>query len=91
MAFPTQYSSVRDITVCPRERRERMDIELLESIKARPPTSCDSDSSRDDSDMLFCISLVSLLKKMSPKQNRLAKIDIQQILSKHEFEEDSEK
>ncbi|XP_065055214.1 uncharacterized protein LOC135683790 [Rhopilema esculentum] len=71
-----------------RERRERMDILLLESIKSNTSKACDSDDSRDDADVLFCKSLVSSLKKMRPKQNRMAKIAIQQILLKYEFEED---
>ncbi|XP_065056835.1 uncharacterized protein LOC135685032 [Rhopilema esculentum] len=71
-----------------RERRERMDILLIESIKSNTSKACDSDDSRDDADFLFCKSLVSSLKKMRPKQNRMAKIAIQQILLKYEFEED---
>ncbi len=71
-----------------RERRERMEVLLLESIKSNASTSCDSDDSRDDADVLLCKSLVPSLKRMRPKQNRMAQIEIQQILLKYEFEED---
>ena len=72
-----------------RERRDHMEILLLESIKASTPASCQSEEGTDDPDVLVCKSLVLSLKKMKPKQNMKAKIEMQQVLLKYEFEDES--
>ena len=40
-----------------------------------------------DTDMHFCKSLVSLLKAVSPKKNRLALVKVQNVLLETEFGE----
>ena len=40
-----------------------------------------------DTDMHFCKSLVSLLKAVSPKKNRLARVKVQKVLLETEFGE----
>ena len=40
----------------------------------------------DDGDALFCKSIIPTLKGLSPRNNRLAKIKIQQLLFDLEFE-----
>jgi len=39
-----------------------------------------------DADISFAESIVPILKNLNPKQNRMAKIEIQQVLLKYEFE-----
>ena len=42
----------------------------------------------NDEDSLFCRSLIPILKKLDRKENRIAKIKIQELLCKLEFESD---
>ena len=44
--------------------------------------------SENDADQSFADSIVPILRGLPAKKNRLAKIDIQQILLKYEFEDD---
>ena len=43
--------------------------------------------SEDDADTLFCRSIIPTLRSLTPRNNRLAKIKIQQFLFDLEFEE----
>ena len=49
-------------------------VKTLQDIQ--PPTSKSNTVGDDDEDILFCKSLVPVLKKMSARQNRLTKIKI---------------
>ena len=71
-------------------------------VKKRPLDECDAllidalkkDSSASekksvvDPDVSFTDSIVPILRSLPPKKNRLAKIEIQQLLLKYEFDED---
>ena len=46
-----------------------------------------SENDEIDTDMHFCKSLVSLLKAVSPKKNRLAWVKVQKVLLEIEFGE----
>ena len=41
------------------------------------------------SNQLFCDSIVEILDKLPSKKNRMARVEIQQVLMKYEFEDDS--
>ena len=43
--------------------------------------------SEDDSDTLFCRNIIPTLRNLTPRNNKLAKIKIQQFLLEIEFEE----
>jgi len=65
--------------------REKMDV-IIANTLSKLTDQIKSDE--ENSDWLFCKSLVGLLGKLSPKRNRLARMEIQQVLMKYEFGED---
>ena len=64
------------------DNKERKEIDklLLETL-------ANSNQDEENEDSLFCRSLIKSFSKMTPKSSRLAKIEIQQVLLKYEFEE----
>ena len=52
----------------------------MEKIKEKHEKKIDQDES-------FCLSLVETLKRLSPRQNRMARMKIEQILFEIEFED----
>lgn len=70
-----------------RSQREKLDILIANTI-AKVSDQLKSDE--ENSNWLFCKSLVGLLGKLPPKRNRLARMEIQQVLMKYEFVEDEE-
>ena len=67
------------------ERRDQIDLLLAKALTTTQ--SEEHDNLEDDPDLLFCKSIVSSLKNLPPRKNRRAKIEIQQVLLKHEFDE----
>ncbi len=65
-----------------RERREKIDMLIAHTLSNKDPTRNYS----EDPDFLFCKSLVATLKRLPNKKNAQAKIEIQQVLMKYEFE-----
>jgi hypothetical protein len=66
-----------------------VDTLLVKTLQDMQDPSSKSTSVVDnDEDMLFCQSLVPLLKKMPARQNRLAKIKINQLLFDLEFNDE---
>lgn len=65
------------------ERRDTIDLLLAEALTTPKEGGCDD----DNSDLLFCKSLVKSLQRLPARKNILAKIEIQQVLLKHEFDE----
>jgi hypothetical protein len=59
-------------------------VKTLQDIQA----STSKSSTVGDDDILFCKSLVPVLKEMSARQNRLAKIKINQLLFEIEFNDE---
>ena len=68
------------------ERRDSIDLLLVNAL-----AQCDNTqgpvrvTESEDSDWLFLRSLVPILQNLSPRQNRLARMDIQRILMDYEF------
>ena len=67
-----------------RERSEKLDLLIEETAKAVKVSTTDV----DDSDMNFLKSLHVILSKLPPRKNRQARIELQQVLVKYEFDED---
>lgn len=66
-----------------------VDTLLVKTLQDMQDPSSKSTTAHDnDEDMLFCQSLVPLLKKMPARQNRLAKIKINQLLFDMEFNDE---
>lgn len=66
----------------PRRDREKLDT-IIANTLSKLTDQLRSDE--ENSDWLFCKSLVGLLGKLNPKRNRLARMEIQQVLMKYEF------
>ena len=62
-----------------------IDLLLAEAL-SKSGGSKEKSEEEDDSDWHFCKSLVSILKKLPPKKNRLARLEIQQVLFRYEFD-----
>ena len=67
------------------DQQEKIDVVLTNTL---PLSNGYSQVDKESSDWLFCKSLVEILEKMPPKQNRMARVEIQQVLLKYEFLED---
>ena len=80
---PTPYQRSTRKEEGPRKRK-RDDTEdyLMKKLEAL-------DENDEDEDSLFCRSLVPTLQRLTPRQNKLAKIKIQQLLFDIEFEASS--
>lgn len=65
-----------------RRDREKLDV-IIANTLAKLTDQLRSDE--ENSDWLFCKSIVGLLGKLNPKRNRLARMEIQQVLMKYEF------
>ena len=69
------------------ERRDKIDLMLVEALKKPSRDSECSEANTLDADTLFCQSLISSLRQLPPKKSRLAKIDIQKVLFNYEFDD----
>ena len=65
-----------------RREREKLDV-IIANTLSKLTDQLRSDE--ENSDWLFCKSIVGLLGKLNPKRNRLARMEIQQVLMKYEF------
>ena len=66
-----------------------VDTLLVKTLQdMQEPSSKSTTAGDDDEDMLFCKSLVPQLKKLPARQNRLAKIKINQLLFDMEFNDE---
>jgi len=65
-----------------KREREKLDI-IIANTLSKLTDQLKSDE--ENSNWLFCKSLVGLLGKLSPRRNRLARMEIQQVLMKYEF------
>ena len=77
------------------EKEETIDLQLVESLNNENDavktivrhSIALSENSEIDTDMHFCISLVSSLKALNPKENSLTRVKIQKVLFEIEFGE----
>lgn len=88
----TPSASKRPATAYPEERpakisreassiaTDAMIVETLQELKDKRM------SEAEDSDTLFCLSLCGILKKLSPRQNRRARMRLLDVLYEIEFE-----
>ena len=60
------------------------DQALINALKEETSSKAENDL---DPDVAFVHSIVPILKSLPPKKNRLAKIEIQQLLIRYEFDE----
>ena len=74
----------------------QMDIQLLKTLhsisESTRATSDDNSANsqpavEEDEDLLFCRSIVPTLRKLPARKNKLAKMQIQQVLFNIEFDE----
>ena len=68
------------------DRKESIDYLLIEALN-KTKDEVPAEEKEDDKDLLFVKSIVPILKILPPKKNRLAKIEIQQLLLRYEFDE----
>ena len=98
---PDSQLTALDTTSTPSNRKRKQDRQPERSVKKTDQCNIDfllaealsksggskeKSDEEDDSDWHFCKSLVSILKKLPPKKNRLARLEIQQVLFRYEFD-----
>ena len=66
---------------------DKMLIKTLGAMEEKEKASDSAVDEQKDSDYLFCNSLVPILRGLTPKRNRYAKMKIQQLLYEVEYEE----
>ena len=66
---------------------DKMLIKTLGAMEEKEKASDSAVDEQKDSDYLFCNSLVPILRGLTPKKNRYAKMKIQQLLYEVEYEE----
>lgn len=67
------------------DRQEKIDLLLVDALR-KSDDSQDKNSTKS-SNQLFCESIVELLDKLPAQKNRMARVEIQQLLLKYEFED----
>ena len=73
------------------DRRDSIDYLIIDALKNTSNTDQTSGSScqdKEDHDLLFLKSVAPLLSNLPPRKNRMAKIEIQQLLLRYEFEDE---
>lgn len=70
------------------DRQEQIDLLLVNALSKSEDSPATS-SEMKSSDQLFCESIVEILNQLPAKKNRMARVEIQQILMKYEFNDDS--
>ena len=84
---PSLSSPRSTLSSPPQSKKNKVDnveMALIDALKGAPPQP--TPTVQEDSDLLFCKSIVPQLRKMEAKKNRMAKIEIQQVLLKYEFD-----
>jgi hypothetical protein len=62
-----------------------IDLAMLDSLKEIQANIVSKATSEQDPDMSFCVDVASRLRKLSPPQNALAKLRIQEVLYQIEY------
>ena len=68
-----------------RKQLDECDELLIDALKQSAPSE---NQESIDPDIKFTESIIPILRNLTPKSKRLAKIEIQQLLLKYEFDED---
>ena len=70
------------------ERRDNIDLLLVNALSKcdNTETSVRVSNDEENSNLLFCKSLVPILESLPPKKNRLARLEIQKLLIDFEFD-----
>ena len=68
-------------------RQEKIDLLLVDALTKSEDVSTQKTEVRS-SNQLFCDSIVDILDKLPPKRNRMARVEIQNILIKYEFDDE---
>eukprot|EP00794_Sanderia_malayensis_P000213 gene213-829_t len=84
---PTQPKISRlkqDSNVAKNDRKRKLEVDRFDELAQLAANVDDQDDSK-----LFCLSLISTLKRLSPRKRQLAKLKIQNVLYEIEFSGDS--
>ncbi|XP_046863507.1 uncharacterized protein LOC124457274 [Xenia sp. Carnegie-2017] len=68
------------------DRQDKIDLLLVNALSQSDEQKQQTQDWRS-SNHLFCNSIVEILEKLPPKKNRMARVEIQQVLMKYEFGE----
>ena len=71
------------------ERQDKIDLLLVNALSKSDESMAHSESK--SSNHLFCDSIVEILDKLPSKKNRMARVEIQQVLLKYEFDNGDDK
>ena len=71
------------------ERQDKIDLLLVNALSKSDESMAYSESK--SSNHLFCDSIVEILDKLPSKKNRMARVEIQQVLLKYEFDNGDDK
>lgn len=66
------------------DRQDKIDLLLVDAL--RKSDDCPEKNPTKSSNHLFCESIVELLDKLPAQKNRMARVEIQQLLLKYEFD-----
>lgn len=66
------------------DHQDKIDLLLVDALR-KSDDSQDKNSTKS-SNQLFCDSIVELLDKLPAQKNRMARVEIQQLLLKYEFD-----
>ena len=67
------------------DARDQIDLLLVNALSKGNETSREKESPKNE---LFCASLVEVFDRLTRKRNQMARIEIMQLLMKHEFADD---
>ena len=70
------------------DRQDKIDLLLVNALSKTEDQTKENSESSKSSNQLFCDSIVEILDKLPPKKNRMARVEIQQVLMKYEFDID---
>ena len=70
-------------------RQDKIDLLLVNALSKCEDQTTENSESTKSSNQLFCDSIVEILDKLAPKKNRMARVEIQQVLMKYEFDNDT--
>ena len=68
------------------ERQDKIDLLLVNALSKSDEQKPGTQESKS-SNHLFCDSIVEILDKLPSKKNRMARVEIQQVLMKYEFDD----
>ena len=82
-----QDTTKRGCTIQESRKRSKTSLETVDKMLRDAFRDEGKKEKTFDTDVSFAESIVPLLRALPPRKNRLAKIEIQQVLIKYEFDE----